>query len=250
MAIRKTKKRIIIIITSVILIASLLIVTALFWKQIYYGLKCVAFSVQNNKATERGVVFTGDSITDFCDLDKYYPELDAYNRGISADTTSGLLKRLKQSIFDLNPSVVVILMGINDLMFYDKTPQEVADNFIKIIDAVNNNLPNTEIVIQSVYPVYDKQYRIAERGETYIPELNGLLKEIAIEKGAVFADIYPVLCEQGSKRLIKELSDDGLHPNEAGYRIISGILNPLIDSILSAMPPPATLSRQTALNAA
>ena len=68
-----------------------------------------------------GVVFFGDSLTEFCDLDKFYPDLNAINRGIAGDTTSGMLERVRSNVVKLDPSVVVFLGGANDL-HHDATP--------------------------------------------------------------------------------------------------------------------------------
>ena len=65
------------------------------------------------KAAEAGtekvgpVVFLGDSITDYCDLEKFYPGLNCVNRGISGNTTKDILDRMKVSVFDASPSMVV-----------------------------------------------------------------------------------------------------------------------------------------------
>ena len=69
----------------------------------------------NDEEEKNGIVFLGDSITDFCDLDTYYPGLNAVNRGIAGDMTVGVLRRMEASVFALEPRLVVLLIGVNDL---------------------------------------------------------------------------------------------------------------------------------------
>ena len=79
-----------------------------------YKTSCLAFRTENKFVKKGGVVFVGDSITDFCNLDTYYPGLNAVNRGISGDTVEGIRGRLEESVFGLSPSVVVLLGGANN----------------------------------------------------------------------------------------------------------------------------------------
>src|SRR5947209_6754962 len=67
------------------------------------------------KAGENRVVFLGDSITDSWNLAKYFPGKPYVNRGISGQTTPQMLIRFRQDVIDLQPKVVVILAGTNDI---------------------------------------------------------------------------------------------------------------------------------------
>src|ERR1700739_3550747 len=64
---------------------------------------------------ESRVVFYGDSITEGWKLDEYFRGKSYVNRGVSGQTTSQLLLRFRQDVIDLQPEVVVILAGTNDL---------------------------------------------------------------------------------------------------------------------------------------
>ena len=83
----------------------------------YYEKKCNVYEIENANFSHGQIVFIGDSITDGCALNDYYKNLPlaVYNRGIGGDTTSGVLERLKLSLFDIKPSKIVMLIGINDI---------------------------------------------------------------------------------------------------------------------------------------
>ena len=95
--------------------------------QKYYDNKVFSYRVQNTNLFKGQVIFIGDSITDLYILDDHYADLElaCYNGGIGGDTTAGVLERLQVSVFDLEPSVVVLMIGTND---------------------VNGNLPENEIL--------------------------------------------------------------------------------------------------------
>ena len=88
------------------------------------------------------MVFVGDSITDFCDLDKFYPGLDAVNRGIAGDVTYGVLRRMEESVYALAPELVVLLIGINDIA-RAHLPETTLENIREIISAIRVNCPDT-----------------------------------------------------------------------------------------------------------
>ena len=83
----------------------------------YYDRKCEAFKLENANFAHGQTVFIGDSLTDGCALDVFYPGLSTavYNRGIGGDSTAGVLKRLEFSLFDIKPSRIVLMIGINDI---------------------------------------------------------------------------------------------------------------------------------------
>ena len=94
----------------------------------YYNEKLLAYE-EENRLYEKGqvdVVFLGDSLTDGYDLKKFYPDYLTLNRGISGDTTVGLEKRLDVSAYDVQPKVVVMLIGANNM-------DQMLDNYESIL---------------------------------------------------------------------------------------------------------------------
>ena len=198
---------------------------------LYYVSKVDAFRKENETLPRGGVVFVGDSITDFCDLDKYYPGLDAVNRGIAGDVTYGVLRRMEESVYALAPELVVLLIGINDIA-RAHLPETTLENIREIISAIRVNCPDTAIIVQSVYPVNPKwRENYAKRNTPLVKELNAGIEALATEFGCTFANIYPYLVGDDGY-LIDEYTYDGLHPNDKGYEVISSHLRPIIDEVL------------------
>lgn len=172
------------------------------------------------------VLFLGDSITDFCDLAVYYPDLNAVNQGISGDTTEDILDRMDRSVYPYEPDILVLLAGVNDIL--SGVPDaEVAANLRTIVEEVRRQSPDAEVILQSIYPV-------AEGEDLYytgrIQAVNGRLEAMAEELGCRYADVYGALCTNDG-RLDGRYSDDGLHLNDAGYRAACPIVAAAIADI-------------------
>lgn len=201
-------------------------------ENIYFDYKVARFAEENEDEEKGGVVFVGDSITDFLDLDKFYPGLDAVNRGISGDLTIGLKRRMDVSIFDLEPRLVVLLIGVNDLG-RRTAPEKVAANLIDIISEIRERLPGTKLIVQSVYPVSERWGKAYfKRVAPGVIKVNEVISEAAAEYGYTYVNVYEKLVD-GRGRLRDELNNDGLHPNDKGYEVVSEVLRPIIDEVLA-----------------
>ena len=99
------------------------------------------------------IVFLGDSITQGwgSDMGGAFGETKVANRGISGDTTRGMLIRLKEDVLSVAPSGVVLLMGTNDLE-EQATPEEISHNFKLIVDALRKYDPDLPIIVCEVFP--------------------------------------------------------------------------------------------------
>lgn len=233
-----TKKRtriIAIVIASVVAIVLLVgNVADYWWLKTYIALRRVGYDIQTKNCETGHVVFVGDSITDSCDLERYYEGLGAYNRGIAGDVSEGILQRMK-NIYDLEPSLVVLLVGTND---YQRCPthsnEHILANYRQILQQIHDNLPQTKVLVQSVYPIANVKYRAHYRyGHDQVVPLNQALQVLADEFGYRYANVYPLLATQDNT-MNMDYSIDGLHPNDAGYTIISAYLRPIIDEMLAA----------------
>lgn len=182
------------------------------------------FKEYNKYVKKGGIVFVGDSLTDNYNVYEYYKGLDVYNRGIGGDTTEGLLRRMDESIFELEPSKVVLLIGINDFeLVKDSSPNTIYQNILKIIDLIKERLPETEIILESLYPVNkseDKKIDIASvinKDNEKIKEVNNLIKDI---KGVTYVDMYSKLVdEKGMLNIAYTM--EGLHVNSVGYHVVT-----------------------------
>ena len=198
----------------------------------YYNNKCQSYATQNVNLAKGQIVFIGDSITDLYILDQHYADLPlaTYNRGIGGDTTQGVLNRLKVSAFDIVPSVIVLMIGTNDINGnYEKAG--IFERYEKIIDEIYKNLPDVTLFCMSVIPqneVLETYSAIKVENTTKIIfEVNAHIKALAREKGATYLDVFSLLADEND-RLIKEYSDDGLHLNEKGLTVWTKLLKPYL----------------------
>lgn len=198
--------------------------------QRYYDNKCQSYATQNVNSAKGQIVFVGDSITDLYILDDHYADLPiaCYNRGIGGDTTSGVLRRLKVSIFDIEPSKVVLLIGTNDING-GCGEEEILERYEQIIDEIYAALPEVDLYCVSIIPQNDdiEEYSHIILSETTakILSINPKIRSLAEEKGATFVDLFPLLADENN-HLIKEYSDDGLHLNEKGFEVWTSLMKP------------------------
>ena len=174
------------------------------------------------------VVFLGDSITQGWgdDLHGAFPGMKVANRGISGDTTRGMLIRLKGDVLDLNPSSVVMLMGTNDLE-EKAEPQTIADNVKLIVAELKKHNPKMPIVLCQVFPSSATKSRPADK----IKEINKLCADVVrgdsqitvLETWTLFAD------DMGDAKA--EEMPDLLHPNAVGYKKWAGALRPVLATL-------------------
>lgn len=170
-----------------------------------------------------GVVFFGDSLTEFCDLDEFYPDLNAINRGIAGDTTSGMLERVRSNVVKLDPSVVVFLGGANDL-HHDATPEQITQNISQILSILTEET-SAKIIVQSLYPLNPNTFPrymnfVSDRKNEDVLAVNAALPDICARYGATYVDVHSLLVDQDGL-LRADLTPDGLHVNGKAYRIIA-----------------------------
>lgn len=162
-------------------------------------------------------VFLGDSITESYNLEKYYKKLPIVNSGIMGHKTKDILDDLEDRVYKYNPSKVILLVGINDLLYADHD-DEISKNIGEIASNIHKKLPNCEIFIQSIYPMNKDWYVYASKEE--ITKVNDEIKKICKENKYKYLDLYSVLIDD-NYQFDKKYTDDGLHPNEEGYKIVT-----------------------------
>jgi lysophospholipase L1-like esterase len=186
---------------------------------------------------ENRVVFFGDSITDLWHLDEYFPGKPYINRGLGGQTTPQMLIRFRQDVIDLHPKVVVILAGTNDIAG-NTGPMRVEDieaDYASLADLARAN--NIRVVFSSVLPVHNytpqSQNMYAQRSPEKILELNRWLKTyVAAHPDSVYLDYFTAMIDD--KGLLKrDLAEDGLHPNAAGYKIMAPLAEAAIGKALA-----------------
>ena len=168
-------------------------------------------------------LFLGDSLTDYFDLESYFPNQPVVNSGIAGNTTDQILASMKTRVYDYNPSKIFLLIGTNDLR--DGKPQEaVVQNIEKIIEEIQINRKQAEIFVESLYPVNASvSSAVGIRSNETIQNINAQLQEYCNEKDLTYIDLYAKLQdEQGN--LQTQYTVDGLHLNDAGYQVVAKVL--------------------------
>ncbi len=192
------------------------------------------FDIPAPQENEKRVVFMGDSITE--EWSKLYPsyfENRSYiNRGIGGQTTPQMLIRFKQDVVDLMPTVVVILAGTNDIAGNTgpSNVKMITDNIFSMATIATAN--DIQVVLSSVLPVYKYEWspEIVDPPST-IDAVNECLKEYTESNGLYYLDYFSEMVDN-RKGLKKEFTPDGVHPNEEGYELMSGIAEKKLMSIL------------------
>lgn len=176
---------------------------------------------------QNATVFFGDSITEYCSVEDIYAEYSQkssspiINRGISAETTDNMLKRVEDSVISLKPRNVVMLMGVNDLSA-GVSQEQITQNIRNIIRLIKEKSPETNIVLQAVYPTGAKRdslyenFQLNGRDSTTVAELNKKLAVMAEEENVRFLDLTEILSDENGN-LREDFTFDGLHPNISGY---------------------------------
>jgi lysophospholipase L1-like esterase len=174
------------------------------------------------KPGERRIVFMGNSITEGWAkyFDTMFPGKPYVGRGIGGQTTPQMLVRFRQDVIALEPAVVVILAGTNDIAGNTgpSSLEMIEDNLASMVDLANAN--GIRVVLASVLPVYDYPWRPGLEPAPKIVALNAWMKSFAAKHGAVYLDYHTAMAdERGGLR--REFGGDGVHPNEAGYRVMA-----------------------------
>jgi lysophospholipase L1-like esterase len=188
-------------------------------------------------AGENRVVFFGDSITDAWPIAEYFPGKPYINRGIGGQTTPQMLVRFREDVINLQPRVVVILAGTNDIAGNTgpMTLEEIEANYASLDELAAAH--HIRAVFSSVLPVHnytpESQEMYAQRPPEKILALNRWLKHYCDGRDLVYLDYFSAMVDD--KGLMKkDLAADGLHPNAAGYKIMAPLAESAIATALAA----------------
>jgi len=186
---------------------------------------------------ENRVVFMGNSIT--IGWINARPEFFAahpyIDRGISGQTTPQMLVRFRQDVIALQPKVVVILAGTNDIAGNTgpSTLEMIEDNLASMAELANAN--GIRVVLSSVLPVFDYPWKKGLEPAEKIVTLNTWMKSYCEKKGFVYLDYFTPMADErhGTKA---ELSKDGVHPNVEGYKLMEPLVTEAIQKALKSKP--------------
>lgn len=183
------------------------------------------------------VIFIGNSITrNWMNTDPEFFTSNGYTcRGIGGQTSSQLLLRFYQDVVELSPQIVIVNAGTNDIAmgdgFYDA--QFTLNNIKAMVDIATHN--GIKVVLTSVLPA--KEYKTSRLNTVKdvtsdIDELNTEIEKYAQERNLYFIKYNNFLSDEKGY-FNKNLTFDGVHPNAEGYKVMEGLIKPIIDSILA-----------------
>lgn len=199
----------------------------MFKRQIDNKLK--TFSDLNKTAKKKGILFVGDSITEGYPLHELFIDrCDIYNRGIGGVTSAYILENIQTMILDLEPELMFLMIGTNDL-FFESSPAQIAGNIKAICDKTREALPNIVIHVISVYPIdeehtYEGIVQGARTNEGLLEVNRNILSLLQWSDSLKYIDMHSVL-KGDTGNLIPDYTTDGLHLSIKGYHRVSEVIS-------------------------
>ena len=187
----------------------------------------------NRSARKGQILFVGSSLMEHFPINEILVnrglDLAIYNRGISGYTIPELLESMNEQIFDLEPSVIFINIGTNDISRPEETMEDLYRDYKEVLRQIKEKLPLTKVYMMAYYPVnpamaqeiqaWPEAAEAARLRKERLPRANDVVKKLAAEFGYEFIDVNEGLCDE-SGELRRELSTDGIHMWPEAYEII------------------------------
>ena len=194
-------------------------------------------------AGENRVVFFGDSITDMWHLDQSFPGKPYINRGIGGQTTPQMIVRFRQDVIDLHPKVVIILAGTNDIAG-NTGPMRLEDieAELRFPGRTRPRARYPKVIYSSVLPVHNYTPQSQELFAQRSPAKNSRPEPLAAEllsfanAPCLYLNYFGAMVDDRGY-MKKDLADDGLHPNAAGYKIMAPLAETAIEKALVTAKP-------------
>ena len=187
--------------------------------------------------TENRVVFMGNSITEGWVFmrPEFFENRDYINRGIGGQTTPQMLLRFRPDVVDLNPKVVLILAGTNDIAGNTGfTPLEtIIGNIKSMAEIANAN--GIEVVISSILPAIKYLWKPGLNPAPKIISINKQLKAYAQQNNFIYLDYFTAMVDDNDGLKVPDYTaaDDLVHPNVAGYLVMEKLAEKAIETALS-----------------
>lgn len=188
---------------------------------------------QEAPITSNDIVMLGDSLTEGGDWDEYFKDIlpegtRIINRGIVGDDAPGIYDRLHQ-ILPANPKKIFFLCGVNDISHHI-TVDSIMIDIERVVSTIVEQCPNTTLYIQSLLPFNEPHCKYKTmKGKTHtVKNVNIRLRKLAKKYGLEFIWLYDKFTAPNSRNLDMLFTTDGLHINEAGYKIWSKTLRKYI----------------------
>jgi lysophospholipase L1-like esterase len=178
------------------------------------------------------VLFVGDSITagwDWSIWEKNFKPLNAANFGIGGDNTGNVLWRLQHgAVGNLQPTLIVLLIGVNNIGGLQESPEQAADGVTRVVQQLQLAWPNSKILLNAVFP-FDQDAKSPNR--TNVKQLNKIIAKLGNNKTIFFKDYGPLLLEKNGN-ISPDIMKDFLHPTPKGYEVWANAMTPDIEALL------------------
>lgn len=212
------------LLAGVTLALALILVLASLWAgQNYRTIALFKHRIENHFTPAGATIFVGDSLVSSADWNEYLPQHSIVNRGIYGDDTNDLLGVIPR-VLDIQPSQLVILIGINDLN-KQLDWQQSKTNLSRIFDHIDDSTPEIRVVLVELLPTNDSWHRKIDFDA--VSRFNQFLEQQADERQYTFARVASSLGE-GHDRLKPEFTRDGIHLSSEGYRVLGQALEPYL----------------------
>lgn len=211
-------------VVCVLLLIGLIILLCL-----YVNKKDETTIIQKEEIINPNILMLGDSITELYNLNEFYGEDELIvNSGISGNRVDDILDNLKSRVYTYNPSKIFLLIGINDILWDGSSEDYVYDKTIELVEHIHEKLPNTQIYIESIYPCNERINDFSDADLDYLTStvegVNSKLKSYSENNDYIkYIDLYSKLVNEENK-FDSKYTNDGLHPNQEGYQLITDIL--------------------------
>jgi lysophospholipase L1-like esterase len=182
---------------------------------------------KTNPPPLNAIEFIGSSsIRRWTNAPAQFPEHKIFNRGFGGSHLADSVAFVDRIVIPYRPKLVVLYAGDNDIAA-GKSPEEVFADFKEFVRKVHSGLPQTRIALISIKPCPAREKYLDE-----VKTANRMIKEfISTDDRLTYVDVFtPLLAKDGKPRADLYIKD-GLHPNDAGYRLWASMLKPVLDRL-------------------
>ena len=169
---------------------------------------------QGDMRKKQRLLFIGDSLIEYFDWERRFPDHTVYNLGIAGETVGGLKGRLRRIFANIQPpDKVFIMSGINNLAMGD---DHFLDDYREIVRAISSSYPAATIYVLSLLPVLFPYIANEDIGK-----MNAKLRDMAAQEASFFLDLHAAFLDERGTPVPAYLLDDGVHISDKGYRVWS-----------------------------
>jgi len=166
---------------------------------------------------------------------EFFNNRDYINRGIGGQTTPQMLIRFRPDVIDLNPKVVIILAGTNDIAGNTgyTSLETIIGNIKSMAEIANAN--GIEVIISSILPAIEYLWKPGLNPAQKIISINKELKLYAKKNNFIYLDYFSAMVDENNGLKVPDYTaaNDLVHPNKTGYLVMEQLAQKAIDKALS-----------------